>query len=446
MGTLITISQFLLSLAILITLHELGHFVTARFFGIRVEKFYLFFDAWGKRLFKFRKGDTEYGVGWLPLGGYVKIAGMVDESLDTNQMKSEPQSWEFRSKPAWQRLIVMIGGVTVNLVLGIFIMILITWSVGDKYIPNKAINEAGGIYAGPVAREIGFKNGDKIIRINDKPVEDLVSDFANPDFIMGDRKEVLINRNGKDTLLKITASLEEKLSKKSDLPFIAPPYRFTIHSVIGGTAAAGAGLKKGDAIVAIDSQDCSTFFVFKEMITAKAGKNVALTVVSGGVSRQARLTVSKDGTIGFKPEFVGFEGKEKITEYSLGESIAKGTSKSFSMLAANAKGLGRVVSGQVDPKKSLAGPVGMAQMYGSQWDWLNFWSLTAMISLVLAFMNILPIPALDGGHVMFLLWEMITRRPVSEKVLYIGQIIGMVILGALMLFIFWVDIARALGF
>lgn len=446
MGTIITISQFLLSLAILITLHELGHFVAARMFGIRVEKFYLFFDAWGKRFFRFKKGDTEYGMGWLPLGGYVKIAGMVDESLDTEQMKSEPQSWEFRSKPAWQRLIVMVGGVTVNLVLGVLIMILITWTVGEKYIPNKAINEAGGIYAGPVAREIGFRTGDKILKINGKEVEDLVSSLADPDFIMGDKKEVTLNRDGRDTTIAITANLEEKLSKKSDLPFIAPPYMFKLHSVIGGSAAAKAGLKKGEFIVAMDGEDCRNFFIFKEKVMARKDKDVVLTVTGNGDKRDVKLHVSSDGTIGFKPDFTGFEGKEKITKFGLGESIVKGTARSFSMLAANAKGLGRVVTGQVDPKKSLAGPVGMAQMYGSQWDWLNFWSLTAMISLVLAFMNILPIPALDGGHVMFLLWEMITRRPVSEKVLYIGQIIGMVILGSLMIFIFWVDIARALGF
>ncbi len=445
MGTLITISQFLLSLAILITLHELGHFMAARFFGIRVEKFYLFFDAWGFKLFKFKKGDTEYGIGWLPLGGYVKIAGMVDESLDTNQMKTEPQPWEFRSKPAWQRLIVMIGGVTVNLILGILIMIIITWNQGDKYIPNSAVNEAGGIYAGPQGRQIGFLSGDKILKINGKPVEEL-SELYDPDFILKDKNEVLINRNGKDTNLVITANLAEIMGKTADLPAISPPYGFKVQSVLGGSAADKGGLKKDDTITAVNNKPVKVFFEFKEVLSAEKGKQITVTAQNQGKTRELKIAVGNDGTIGFMPDFIGFEGKEKSIEYSLLQSIGIGTSKSFKMLVDNARGLGKVVSGKVDPRKSMAGPVGMAQMYGKTWNWLRFWSLTAMISLVLAFMNILPIPALDGGHTMFLLWEIITRKPVSEKVLYVGQIIGMVVLGSLMLFIFWVDIARALGF
>jgi regulator of sigma E protease len=447
MGTIITISQFLLSLAILITLHELGHFLAARMFGIRVEKFYLFFDAWGFKLFKFKKGDTEYGIGWLPLGGYVKIAGMVDESLDTEQMKTAPEKWEFRSKPAWQRLIVMIGGVTVNLILGILIMILIKWNVGEKYIPNAVINESGGIYASPVAREIGLLSGDKIVSLNGKPVENLEVEFLDHNFLMADRKEVKLNRNGKDTTILITANLLEKLGQKSEYPFISPPYDIHVKAVVSGTPASKAGLKKDDRIVAINGEKCVMFFDFKERLERLKDSNIALTLLNEkGETREAKLKVSREGTIGFQPEFDFFDKKAKEVKLSLGESVVKGVGASFGMLVTNAKGLGKVVTGQVDPKKSLAGPVRMAQMYGSQWNWLNFWTLTAMISLVLAFMNILPIPALDGGHVMFLLWEIITRRPVNEKVLYIGQIIGMVVLGALMIFVFWVDIASALGF
>lgn len=447
MGTLITVSQFLLALSILIILHELGHFLAARFFGIKVEKFYLFFDAWGVKLFKFKKGDTEYGIGWLPLGGYVKISGMVDESLDAEQMKSEPRSWEFRSKPAWQRLIVMIGGVTVNLLLGILIFWMMTWSQGEKYVPTQAVNEAGGIYAGPIGKKIGFKTGDRIIAFNGKPSENFLSEFADPDFIMGDRHEITINRNGKDTVLKLAANLEEVLAEKSDFPIISPRFNFKIAEVVNGTPAAKAGLAKEDMIVAIDSQNVADFLDFKEIIQQKKSKNVVLTVLKDKSTRpqQVSLKVEADGTIGFKPKLLGFEGKEKVIQYGFFESAGLGTQKAFSFLAANAMGFGKILSGDVDPRKSLAGPVGMAKMYGSTWDWINFWGLTAMISLGLAFLNMLPIPALDGGHVMFLLWEMITRKPVSEKALYIGQVIGMVILGSLMIFIFWVDIARALG-
>ncbi|MBM3920222.1 MAG: RIP metalloprotease RseP [Sphingomonadales bacterium] len=448
MGTLITVSQFLLALSILIILHELGHFLAARFFGIKVEKFYLFFDAWGIKLFKFRKGDTEYGIGWLPLGGYVKIAGMVDESLDTEQLKTEPQQWEFRGKPAWQRLIIMVGGVVVNLLLGIFIFWMMTWSQGEKYVPTQAVNESGGIYAGPLGRKIGFQTGDKIIAFNGKPSENFLEEFANPDFIMGAKHEIQINRNGKDTTLILPSKLEEVLAEKSDLPIISPRFNFKIASVVEGTPAAKAGLAKEDIIVAIDSQKVAGFLDFKEIIQQKKNKNILLTVLKDKATEtdNVSLKVEADGTIGFKPILFGFEEKEKVINYGFFESAGMGAKKAFSFLAANAMGFGKMLSGDIDPRKSLAGPVGMAQMYGSTWDWINFWGLTAMISLGLAFLNILPIPALDGGHVMFLLWEMITRKPVSDKALYIGQVIGMVILGSLMIFIFWVDIARALGF
>jgi len=448
MGTLITVSQFLLALSILIILHELGHFLAARFFGIKVEKFYLFFDAWGIKLFKFRKGDTEYGIGWLPLGGYVKIAGMVDESLDTEQLKTEPQQWKFRGKPAWQRLIVMVGGVVVNLLLGIFIFWMMTWSQGEKYVPTQAVNESGGIYAGPLGRKIGFQTGDKIIAFNGKPSENFLEEFANPDFIMGAKHEIQINRNGKDTTLILPSKLEEVLAEKSDLPIISPRFNFKIASVVEGTPAAKAGLAKEDIIVAIDSQKVAGFLDFKEIIQQKKNKNILLTVLKDKATEtdNVSLKVEADGTIGFKPILFGFEEKEKVINYGFFESAGMGAKKAFSFLAANAMGFGKMLSGDIDPRKSLAGPVGIAQMYGSTWDWINFWGHTAMISLGLAFLNILPIPALDGGHVMFLLWEMITRKPVSDKALYIGQVIGMVILGSLMIFIFWVDIKRALGF
>lgn len=448
MGTLITISQFLLALSILIILHELGHFLAARYFGIKVEKFYLFFDAWGIKLFKFKRGETEYGIGWLPLGGYVKISGMVDESLDTEQLKTEPQDWEFRGKPAWQRLIVMIGGVTVNLLLGILVFWMLIWSQGEKYVPTTAINEAGGIYAGPLGNKIGFRTGDKILAFNGKPSENIMEEFIDPDFIMGDKHEVQINRNGKDTTIILAAKLQELLSEKSELPVISPRYNFKIASVVEGTPAAKAGLAKEDMIIAIDSQKVAGFLDFKEIIQKKKNTSIELLVIKHKATQpmSVKLKVDPDGTIGFKPQLFGFEDKEKVIEFGFFESAAMGAQKAFSFLAANASGFGKIFSGEVDPRKSLAGPVGMAQMYGSTWNWVNFWGLTAMISLGLAFLNILPIPALDGGHVMFLLWEMITRKPVSEKALYVGQVIGMVILGSLMLFIFWVDIARALGF
>jgi len=465
MEILITAAQFILALSILITLHEFGHYWAARAFGIRIEKFFLFFDAWNFKLFSFKRGDTEYGMGWLPLGGYVKIAGMMDESLDTEQMKSEPQPWEFRSKPAWQRLIVMVGGVTVNLILGIILMISLTYFQGEAYIPNEVINQNGGVYASPVARSMGFATGDRIIALNGQKVENLDAEFGNPSFLMADTKVVEIQRaklvmvassdSGKaatsqytyyDTTLVLPANFDELLSKKSDMPFFAPRLSFVVGKLTGGGNAYKAGFDVGDAIEKVEGKDVLSFFEFKETLLQYAGQRIKMQVKDTlGKTTVLTVDVNADATIGFQPKFSGFENDEKIIKYGLGESVNKGVSRSFGLIGANAKALGNVASGKTDASKSLAGPVGIAQMFGGTWDWVNFWTLTAMLSLVLAFMNILPIPALDGGHVMFLLYEIIARRPVSEKVLYVGQVIGMVILLSLVAFTFWVDIARALG-
>ena len=467
MDTLITALQFILALSILITLHEFGHYWAARAFGIRIEKFYLFFDAWNFKLFSFKRGDTEYGIGWLPLGGYVKIAGMVDESLDTEQMKSEPQPWEFRSKPAWQRLIVMIGGVTVNLILGIVIMITLTYSQGEKYVPQSMVNEQGGIYGGAVARSVGFQIGDQILSINGVAVDNLDAQFGDPSFLTADRKEIGIRRKQispityakagdsvtaqvtqivYDTTLVMPSNFDELLGAKSDMPFFAPRMKFKIGNVMGGNHAEKAGLDVGDKIEYINGEPVFSFFEFKEMLVKHAGETVKMQVSdSTNKTSTLKAEIGEDATLGFQPAFYGFEYQEKVIKYGLGKSINLGVSRSFGLIGANAKALGNVATGKTDPTKSLAGPIGIAQMFGSSWNWLNFWTLTAMLSLVLALMNILPIPALDGGHVMFLLYEIIARRPVSDKVLYVGQIIGMVFLLSLVAFTFWVDIARALG-
>jgi len=463
MDTLITALQFILALSILITLHEFGHYWAARAFGIRIEKFFLFFDAWNFKLFSFKKGDTEYGMGWLPLGGYVKISGMVDESLDTEQMKSEPQPWEFRSKPAWQRLIVMIGGVTVNLILGIIIMVALTYSQGEKYIPQQTVNEQGGIYAGPIARSVGFQTGDQILALNGVTVDNLDAQFGDPTFLTTDRKEIQIRRTRKtvavndslatamnftsyDTTIVMPDNFEELLGAKSDLPFFASRVMFKIGKVMGGSNAEKAGLEVGDVIASVNGVNVLSFYEFKELLVKNAGDKVVLEVIDSTQKvTKLKADIGEDATLGFQPQFFGFENKEKVVKYGLGKSINLGVSRSFGLIGANAKALGNVATGKTDPSKSLAGPVGIAQMFGSTWDWLNFWTLTAMLSLVLALMNILPIPALDGGHVMFLLYEIIARRPVSDKVLYVGQVIGMVILLSLVAFTFWVDIARALG-
>ena len=454
MEALITATQFLLALSILIILHECGHFWAARAFGIRVEKFFLFFDAWGFKFFSFKKGDTEYGIGWLPMGGYVKIAGMVDESLDKEQMNSEPQPWEFRSKPAWQRLIVMIGGVLVNLILGIIITTVVTYTQGDRYIPNDKINELGGIYASPMARDFGFKTGDKILKLNGKPVDNLSEEFGSAAFLTASNKVVELQRDSQIIELKLPVNMEDKLGSMTDeqkmYPLFAPRTGFAIETVMAGSNASKAGLKKNDRIIAIDSVETASFFEFREMLQHSKNKAIKLTVLRGDSVKMDTMKlaaqVTEDGTLGFQPKDLELEQYVKVVNYTVLQSVVIGSEKSIDLLVGTAQSLGKVATGKVNAKKSLAGPVGIAQMFGGEWNWLKFWTLTALLSLTLAFMNILPIPALDGGHVMFLLWEMITGKPVTEKVLYVGQIIGMVFILSLMAFAFWVDIARALGF
>jgi len=395
----------------------------------------------------------------------VKIAGMVDESLDKEQLNAEPQDWEYRSKPAWQRLVVITGGVIVNLLLGILIMVISTFIQGEKYIPNEKLSELGGVYAGPVARKLGFQTGDKIILLNGKPVDNLQSEFGDPSFLLANKKEVVVEREGRSIAIQLPKNLEEQLSTLSDsekeYPIFAPRVGFAVETVLGGSNASKAGVISGDRIVKLDSTSVQSFFEFRELLKSNAGKKILLTVArpnpSPGISDASqkpveicdtitlKAEVTSEGTLGFMPKDLEMNHLIKTVQYSVLESIVLGTERSFSLIGGTAKSLGKVASGEVDASKSLAGPVGIAQMFGGTWDWARFWSLTAILSLTLAFMNILPIPALDGGHMMFILWEMITGKPVTERVLYVGQIIGMVVLLSLMAFVFWVDIARMLN-
>jgi regulator of sigma E protease len=318
-----------------------------------------------------------------------------------------------------------------------------------------------------VARSVGFQIGDQILSINGVAVDNLDAQFGDPSFLTADRKEIGIRRKQispitytkagdtetaqvtqivYDTTLVMPNNFDELLGAKSDMPFFAPRMKFKIGKVMGGSHAEKAGLDVGDKIEYINGEPVFSFFEFKEMLVKHAGETVKMQVSdSTNKTSTLKAEIGEDATLGFQPAFYGFEYQEKVIKYGLGKSINLGVSRSFGLIGANAKALGNVASGKTDPSKSLAGPIGIAQMFGSTWNWLNFWTLTAMLSLVLALMNILPIPALDGGHVMFLLYEIIARRPVSDKVLYVGQIIGMVFLLSLVAFTFWVDIARALG-
>ncbi|MDZ4757433.1 MAG: RIP metalloprotease RseP [Bacteroidota bacterium] len=437
MNYLIMASQMLLGLSILIVLHEMGHFLAARAFGIKVEKFYLFFDAWGFKLFSFKRGDTEYGMGWLPLGGYVKIAGMIDESMDKEAMKQPAQSWEFRSKPAWQRLIVMLGGVTVNFILGIFIFWMLFYVNGEKHLPLKSMKY--GIVAEKLGKELGFKTGDMITGVVGQDIK-YYDELFKADILFGSNIIININRNGKDSAIILPNNFIDKLSESTKGGFIQPRVKFSVGDVVDGDYAKKAGVEKGDIIVKVSTDT----IIYQDQFIAALGnykdKTIELQVWRAGKAVSFPCKISEEGKIGIlmKENFDEFQQDHK--EYSLGESFSASITKGISTITDNLKGFGKIFSGEVSASNSVQGPIGIMKFYGEYWDWTKFWSLTAMISMVLAFMNLLPIPALDGGHVVFLLIEIIIRRPLSEKILERAQVVGMIILLTLMVLIFGNDI------
>lgn len=433
MNTLVMAGQMILALSILISLHELGHYLAARAFGIKVEKFYLFFDAGGVKLFSFKKGDTEYGIGWLPLGGYVKIAGMIDESMDTDQLKSDPQPWEFRSKPAWQRLIVMLAGVTVNIILGVVIFSGNLLFYGDQYLLNK--DAKYGITVSQYAEKLGFQDGDRITHVNGKEVVRF-DEITNPTNIVN-QAVYRVERDGKSFDIALPdSSLKVITSKKTG--FIGLRQTFTIGKITAGSNAEKAGLQAGDRILSINHWPSLYFHDFKEILVYRENKEVQLQVERNSDTVILPAMVGKGGVLGFNPKM---DDQGYLTEYySLGTSFSKGTERAFASLLVNIQALGKVFSGDVDPTKSLMGPIALAEVFGSSWDWQNFWGLTGLLSMVLAFMNVLPIPALDGGHALFLLVEMVIGRPLGDKFMQVTQVIGMVILLSLMVFVFGNDI------
>lgn len=436
MTVIIMIAQLILGLSILVFLHELGHFLTARAFGIRVEKFYIFFDAWGKKLFSFQWGDTEYGIGWLPLGGYVKIAGMVDESLDTKQLATEPEAWEFRSKPAWQRLIVMLGGVTVNAILGVIIFsgMLMYW--GEKYIPNDALKH--GIAASDIAEEIGLRDGDKLVAINGNKIERF-DEIISSEVLLGNDVVIQVSRNGELTDIAVPANFTSRLLEADKSMFVQPRMQFTVGEVSKGMPAAEAGLLEGDQIYAVNGMGIAYFDQLQASLLANKAKPVQLGVIRGSDSLVLQATVTDAGTIGFFPQLEELPLGYK--QFSFAESVPAGATMAWKVISDNVKGFGKIFSGDIPVQKSLGGPIAIAKkMYGGEWDWYRFWMTTGLLSMILAFMNLLPIPALDGGHVVFLLIEMVIRRPLPEKVLLVAQYAGMVILISLMVFAFGNDI------
>ena len=427
-------AQLILGLAILVTLHELGHFLAARAFGIRVEKFYLFFDAWGFKFFSFRRGDTEYGIGWLPLGGYVKIAGMIDESMDTEQLKKPAEPWEFRAKPAWQRLIVMIAGVAMNVLLGVIIYTVVLLQYDKQYLANASV--ADGIYAFDLGREAGFQSGDKIVGINGSPVERF-DDALSTRVIFG--ATVAVDRNGKSVDIVIPDNFYKKTIEAGKGNFIGPfQAGLIIDSVVNGKPAQAAGLLKNDRIFSINEQRVFSMERMRKTIDENKGQPVTLGIVRAADTLMIQPVVSDSGKIGLTSH--SDYGAYPLTDYTFGTAVRYGSSDAFEAISSNVKGLKQIFSGKEKASDSIQGPIGIATIYGGIWDWRRFWAITGLLSMVLAFMNILPIPALDGGHVLFLCAEVVSGRRLPDKFLEKAQVAGMIILLSLMVYTLGNDI------
>ena len=443
MDWMIMLAQLLLSLSFLVAVHEFGHLIAAKYFGMRVEQFSIGFPP---KIWSFKKGETEYAISAVPLGGYVKISGMIDESLDMDAMKQPPQPWEFRSKPAWQRLIVMLGGIVVNVIVGILIFIGIPYAYGDTYLLKDVINNNGGFQVHEVGKSIGLETGDKIVRINGKEYEYL-EDIISPTTLLASNAYYTVERDGKLIDIPIPADFIQKFNRKETAGnFISYRFPAVVASTAPKSVAEKMGLQEGDRIVEINGNPIS---YNDQIVTLLKSKPDSLHVK---VERAGQV-------LSFREEFKGeemlgiaavrpkdfFEKAERRVNYSLAESIPLGTERAFTTLMVQIKAFGKIISGALSAKESLSGPIGIMQAFGVTWDWERFWSLTGVLSLVLAFMNLLPIPALDGGHVMFLSYEIISRRKPSDKFLETAQKVGLVFLLGLMVFIFANDIIKLFG-
>ena len=471
---MIRLLQFMLAIGLLVLLHEGGHFFFSKLFGVRVEKFYLFFDPsiwkWDGSLFKWKpkNSDTQYGVGWLPLGGYCKIAGMIDESFDTEQMKQPEQPWEFRAKPAWQRLLIMIGGVLVNFLLALFIYSMILFHWGDTYIPVK--NMTYGMKFNTEAKQYGFQDGDILVGTEKGEFKDFSADLYRD---LSEARRVDLIRGGKAMSLNLPGDINLLGMLKAEPSFVRPLIPAEVDSVMADTPAAKIGLQKGDRLVAINGNAVDSYNEFtdqlgilEDMMTAAKTSADSLKVrtttivyereglvMNGADEKTAEKAMIRDtANVILTPELkLGFFVKslagiyEPVTKkYGFLESFPAGIKYGWNVLAGYVGDMKYVFT--ADGAKSLGGFGAIGSLFPPMWDWYMFWKMTAFLSIILAFMNILPIPALDGGHVLFLLYEMITRRKPSETFMIRAEYVGFGILILLMVVANLNDILRWLGY
>ncbi|MEE4198007.1 MAG: RIP metalloprotease RseP [Bacteroidales bacterium] len=436
MEILVKVGQFLLSISILVILHEFGHFLFAKMFKTRVEKFYLFFNPWFS-LFKKKIGETEYGMGWLPLGGYVKISGMIDESMDKEQMKKPPEPHEFRSKPSWQRLLIMLGGVLVNFILALIIYSAILYTWGDQYLPNQ--NVKYGIMVDSLAKDMGLKNGDKILALDHQPVEDFYK--IVPNIVLEDIQAIQVERDGEKREIPVPDRIIPELLNSTS--FIMPRLPFYVGGFGKDSPAKKAGLQADDKLIAINQHPVTFFDQFKDSLANHKNQEVTISALRDQDTLNFVVSVPESGLIGIYPDgsisrFFELESKE----YDLMASIPAGINKGIETFSSYLKQLKLIFSPKTEAYKSLGGFITIGKIFPGTWNWQAFWNLTAFLSIILAIMNVLPIPALDGGHVMFLLYEMVTGRKPSDKFMEYAQITGMIILLALLLYANGNDIFR----
>lgn len=442
MDIVIKIIQLILSLSVLVIIHEFGHFAAAKIFKTKVEKFYLFFNP-GFSLFKFKYGETEYGVGWLPLGGYVKIAGMIDESMDKEQLAKDPEPWEFRSKPAWQRLIIMLGGVIMNVVLAALIYIVMMATYGEQYLPNSAVKY--GIQVDSLGQTIGLRNGDKILSLDNEEIDD----FSRiPAIILLDEiKTMQVERNGHQLEIPVTGEFKAALIAEGKPGFLLPRMPVRVNEFSSGSSAKAAGLEKGDWLQAINGKEVlyfDQFVTFRDSVAAHTSDEVLVRVKRGEELLELTVPVQDDGLIGISvagDPSMDFEFKSH--KYTLIEAFPAGINKAIEQIDSYVKQLKMLFNPEMQAYKSVGGFGTIASIFPASWDWIRFWELTAFLSIMLAVLNILPIPALDGGHVMFLMYEIIARRKPSDKFLEYAQYVGMILLLALLVFANGNDIYKA---
>jgi regulator of sigma E protease len=444
MDIVIKLAQFLLSLSLLIILHELGHFIPAKLFKTRVEKFYLFFDL-KYSLLKKKIGETEYGIGWLPLGGYVKISGMIDESMDKEQMALPAQPWEFRSKPAWQRLIIMLGGVTVNFILAFVIYIGMAFAYGDMFVATADLKD-GLLIENPVMQKAGFKTGDKILAIDGEKVTKFDNQI-NANIVMA--KHVLIERNGDSQTITMPIQFVDELSKQAKSPLVSLRMPFVVGAVVEGSK--NTALQPKDVILRLNEEPAKYFDQAKAILEKNKGKLIVAGILRNDKEMQVPVQVDADGKLGIHTAALDLQSLEKLgyykvskQEYGFVESFPVGIQKGADQLVGYGKQLKMIFNPETKAYKQVGGFAAIFNIFPSSWSWEVFWNITALLSIMLGVMNLLPIPALDGGHVIFLLYEIISGKKPSDKFLENAQMVGFVLLISLLLFANGNDIYKAI--